>query len=64
MPMVDRLSNWLRLGQECLNFYLWGVRKMTWSCPRCGRPFVTEAQMIVHYMSCGAHHPPFVSIEW
>ena len=27
---------------------------ITYSCPRCGRPFLTEAQMAVHYLNCGS----------
>ena len=29
------------------------VRFVTWSCPRCGRPFLTEIEMTIHYLSCG-----------
>lgn len=27
---------------------------VVYSCPRCGRPFVTEAQMAVHFLQCGS----------
>lgn len=32
---------------------------MTWSCPRCGQPFVTEALMVAHYFTCGRSHTIF-----
>lgn len=28
------------------------IRPDVWSCPNCGRPFLTEQQMLVHYLSC------------
>ncbi len=28
------------------------IRCVTWGCPRCGRPFLTEQQMLLHYLSC------------
>lgn len=27
---------------------------ITWSCPRCGRPFTSEVEMNLHYLSCGS----------
>lgn len=27
---------------------------ITWSCPRCGRPFTTQQEMHLHYLSCGS----------
>lgn len=30
------------------------IRWVTYACPRCGRPFLTEALRDVHYLSCGA----------
>ena len=30
------------------------IRSVTWSCPRCGRPFLTEAERNLHWMSCGS----------
>ena len=30
------------------------VCSITYSCPRCGRPFVSEFERNVHLMSCGA----------
>lgn len=29
------------------------IHSITWSCPRCGKPFLTEQQMQIHYLSCG-----------
>ena len=26
---------------------------VTWSCPRCNRPFTSETEMLLHYLSCG-----------
>lgn len=34
-----------RFGWDC---------SITYSCPRCGRPFLTEFQLSIHMMSCGA----------
>lgn len=31
-----------------------GVITLTWSCPYCGRPFVTQAQRDLHMMTCTA----------
>ncbi len=36
--------------------HLKGGEKMTWSCPRCRRPFLTEQQMLIHYLSCGSSY--------
>ena len=30
------------------------VRGITWSCPRCGRPFTTEIERNIHMLSCGS----------
>ena len=29
------------------------IRMITYSCPRCGRPFTTEAELGLHLLSCG-----------
>ena len=26
---------------------------ITWSCPRCGRPFTTQLERDLHWMQCG-----------
>ncbi|MBQ9041676.1 MAG: hypothetical protein IJ111_02545 [Eggerthellaceae bacterium] len=41
-----RLSMWQRMWHR--------VRMVTWSCPRCGRPFATEMERNIHMMSCGS----------
>ena len=33
------------------------IHCVTYSCPRCGRPFVSETEMKLHYLSCGARMP-------
>lgn len=30
------------------------VRSITWSCPRCGRPFLTQTERDLHYLQCGS----------
>ena len=34
--------------------YLALIRGITWSCPKCGRPFLTEQAMVVHFLQCGS----------
>ena len=31
------------------------VHSVTYSCPRCGRPFLTQQERDLHYLSCGAY---------
>ncbi|MDO4752833.1 MAG: hypothetical protein Q4A36_01175 [Candidatus Saccharibacteria bacterium] len=37
------------------------VRCITWSCPRCGRPFTSEMQRDLHMLSCGSSKFPWLS---
>ena len=30
------------------------IRCITWSCPRCGRPFTSEIERNIHMLSCGS----------
>ncbi|MBR2725185.1 hypothetical protein IKE97_00860 [Candidatus Saccharibacteria bacterium] len=30
------------------------VRGITYSCPRCGRPFLTQTELAIHVLTCGA----------
>ncbi|MBR2753822.1 hypothetical protein IKF28_00880 [Candidatus Saccharibacteria bacterium] len=30
------------------------VRGITYSCPRCGRPFLTQTELAIHMLECGA----------
>ena len=36
-----------RYGWDC---------SITYSCPRCGRPFLTPFELSVHLMTCGSCH--------